>query len=468
MFETLVYVTVGIFLGALGAYFLARADFARRLYQFRESEAARASELKAELEAEKARVGELRRQLEIQGQRLEDLKNEKEAMEREYVQASTRLQEAEKNLREQKELLEVMKKEMSDTFSSLSLTALKSSNEEFIRLAKEHLGSILKETKGKLGEHREAIDGIVKPLQETLRRYDEELKKIEMRRRQEYGSLAQQIEQLMLTHQRLQKETDMLVTALRKPQVSGRWGQFNLRRVAELSGMTAYCDFFEEQSFSDEDGRQRPDMIVRLPNDRVIVVDAKAPVDAFLNALSVVDDEKKREALQHYVAQVRQHMNMLSSKAYWDRLKESPEFVVMYLPGESFFSAAIENDPALIEDGTMKKVIIATPTTFIALLKAVAYGWQQAELTRNAEEISRLGKELYERFATAMEHYFRTGDHLRKAVESYNRSVRSIETRLLQSARRFRDLGISSKKEIPRLEEIDERPRDVEPPLLDS
>ncbi|RMG04270.1 MAG: DNA recombination protein RmuC [Nitrospirae bacterium] len=455
------YLIIGLLVGGTIVYMTLRLHFAKRLLAERESISDEKTRLLAELESEKVRVGELRARIEEINNDLNRTKAEKAEKEREFVEASTRLEEAEKNLKEQKELIEQMKKDMTDVFQALSSRALRSSNEEFIKLAREQLGGLLNEAKGRLGQHREAMEGIVRPLQDALRRYEEEIKKIETKRREDYGSLTQQIENLMSTHQRLQKETDKLVTALRRPQVSGRWGQFSLRRVAELAGMTDHCDFYEERSFDTEDGRLRPDMVVKLPNNRVIVVDAKAPVDAYLNALTVEDEAMRKDAMNAYVNQVRQHMNGLSSKAYWDRLPESPEFVVMYLPGESFFSAAIENDPALIEDGSMKRVIIATPTTFIALLKAVAYGWQQAELTKNAEEISRLGKELYERFAVAMEHYLKTGENLKRAVESYNRSVRSIETRLLQSARRFKELGISSKKDIPLLEEIDERPREI-------
>jgi DNA recombination protein RmuC len=223
--------------------------------------------------------------------------------------------------------------------------------------------------------------------------------------------------------------------------------------------MTAYCDFYEQESVSAEAGRLRPDMIVRLPNGREIVVDAKAPVDAYLNALSVPTEEERKKGIANYIAQIRNHMNSLSSKSYWDQFPRSPELVVMYLPGESFFSAALEHDPKLIEDGSMKKVVLATPTTFIALLKAIAYGWQQEQVTKSAQEINRLGKELYERFAIVIEHFGRTGEALRKAVGSYNEGVRSMESRLIPSVRKFKELGISSPKELEGLTEIDETPK---------
>jgi DNA recombination protein RmuC len=247
----------------------------------------------------------------------------------------------------------------------------------------------------------------------------------------------------------LQRETSSLSTALRKPQVSGSWGQMSLRRAAELAGMVPWCDFFEQVSVDTETGKLRPDMVVRLPNGRVIVIDAKAPVDAFLSALQASSEEDRKKAFAGYVSAVRSHMNGLGSKAYWDQFEESPELVVMYLPGETFFSAAIENDPQLIEDGSLKKVILATPTTLIALLKAVAYGWQQEQMASGAREINRLGRELYDRFSVVADHITRAGSNLTKAVEAHNDAVRSIETRLMPSFRRFRELGVSTSRELP-------------------
>lgn len=294
----------------------------------------------------------------------------------------------------------------------------------------------------------------MKPLQEMLKRYENQIKEIEENRHKSFGSLTEQLRSLSTMHEQLQKETNNLVTVLRRPKVSGSWGELGLKRVAELAGMTAYCDFFEQESVSTDTGRLRPDMIVRLPNGREIVIDAKSPVDAYLNVASASSEEERKKLVNHYVANLRNHMNILSSKAYWDQFSRSPEIVVMYLPGESFFSAAIEHDHKLIEDSSVKKVILATPTTFIALLKAIAYGWQQEQVTKNAQEISKLGKELYERFSIVIEHYAKTGLAIRKAVESYNEGTRSMETRLIPSIRKFKDLGVSSPKEITAPAEI--------------
>ena len=382
-----------------------------------------------------------------------DLSNEKLA----GTEAITRLDASRKAFEEQKLLLESMKKEMTDTFNALSSAALKSSSEDFLRLASEHLGKVVSETKGRLGEHQAAIDGLVKPLQDALKKYEEQINSIEAKRRQDYGGIEEKIVMLAATHQQLQRETSSLVTALRKPQVSGSWGQLSLRRAAELAGMTAYCDFFEQVSVNTETGRLRPDMIVRLPNGREIVVDVKAPVDAYLNAMSASSEEEREKTLSNYVSQVRGHMNALGAKSYWDQFPKSPEIVVMYLPGESFFSAALEYDHKLIEDSSLKKVILATPTTFIALLKAIAYGWQQEQITENAQKISMLGKELYERVNVWVKHVNEIGKALGRAIEAYERARGSMETRVLPSVRRFKELGVTGGEDIPFLQNVEQK-----------
>jgi DNA recombination protein RmuC len=305
------------------------------------------------------------------------------------------------------------------------------------------------------------MNGMIKPLSDALKKYEEQIHAVEAKRRQDYGGIEEQIKMLSSTHQQLQRETSSLVTALRKPQVSGSWGQLSLKRAAELAGMAAYCDFYEQVSTTTETGRLRPDMIVRLPNGREIVVDAKAPVDAYLNAISLSAEEERKKALSHYVAQIRKHMNDLSGKSYWEQFPKSPELVVMYMPGESFFSSAIEHDSMLIEDGSAKKVILATPTTFIALLKAIAYGWQQEQMTKSAQEISKLGKELYERIKTMSGHFDDLGSAIEKAIAAYNKAVGSMESRILPSVRKFRELGVSGADEIPVLEQIDQTPRSL-------
>jgi DNA recombination protein RmuC len=317
-------------------------------------------------------MDQLRRQLDLSENEIAGLRK---ALDDERVQAGeahARLAESARSIERQREVIETMRTEMTDTFRAQASAALESSNRSFLELASESLGRILEQTKGRLGEHQAGLEGTIRPLQETLRRYEEHLREMERVRAEQAGNLSRQIQTLGAMNEALQRETASLSTALRKPQVSGSWGQMSLRRAAELAGMAPWCDFYEQVTVDTESGKLRPDMIVRLPNGRVIVVDAKAPVDAFLNAVQASTEEDRKRAFAGYVAAVRAHMNGLGSKAYWDQFEESPELVVMYLPGETFFSAAIENDPGLIEDGSLRKVILATPTTLIALLKAVA------------------------------------------------------------------------------------------------
>ncbi len=420
------------------------------------------AELEGRARGAEAVVGELRQHVHNKDSEIDQLRSDLNDERQLKIESVTNLGASRKQLEEQKELIEVMKSEMTDTFNALSSAALKSSSEDFIRLASEHLGKIVSDTKGKLGEHQAAMDGTIRPLQEMLKQYDEQLRAIEKSRHESFGSLSQQIRALSTMHEQLQKETSNLVTALRKPQVSGSWGQLSLRRSAELAGMTAYCDFFEQESVATSSGRLRPDMIVRLPNKREIVIDAKAPVDAYLNITSSGTDDERKKAITNYVTQVRNHMNALGSKSYWDQFTHSPELVVMFLPGESFFSAALEYDPKLIEDGSMKKVILATPTTFIALLKAIAYGWQHEQMTKNAEEISKLGKELYERFAIVIDHFSKTGTSLQRAVVSYNEGANSLSSRLIPTIKKFKELGISSQKDILSLSEVDQTTKNIE------
>ncbi|KAF0179932.1 MAG: DNA recombination protein RmuC [Nitrospirae bacterium] len=465
-----VLVLAGIFIGMSIAWIVVSSRFkesgVKREAEIQAAAAVQIRSLEQRAAASEALVAELRQQV-IQHEREQtELRSAFEREQKDRTEAATRLDENQKrlddsyrHLDEQKTLIELMKKELADTFTALSSAALKSSNEDFLRLATEHLGKVSAETRGKLGEHQQSIDATVKPLQEMLKRYDQQIRELEDNRHKSFGSLSEQIRALSGMQERLQQETNNLVTVLRRPKVSGSWGELGLRRVAELAGMAPYCDFYEQESVATEGGRLRPDMIVRLPNGREIVVDAKSPVDAYLNALSAGSDEERKKGIANYVAQVRSHMTGLGSKTYWDQFPQSPELVVMYLPGESFFSAALEHDPKLIEDGSMRKVVLATPTTFIALLKAVAYGWQQEQVTKSAQEVNALGKELYERFAVVIEHFSKTGDSLRKAVGSYNDGVRSLESRLLPSVRKFRELGVSSAKEIGRVSEVDQAPK---------
>ena len=442
---------VGLLLGVLIGHLLLKSRLQLETAQ-------RVSEIEGRVRYSEGNADQLKSQLTQAEQDLTRLRIDLDTERRGRAEDSARLEESARNLAEQRELVAFMRNEMIETFKAHAASALETSNRSFLQLAQENLGKVVEQTRGRLGEHQVAMEGIIKPLQDMLKRYEDELKTIEKNRSESYGSLTQSIESLSRQSDQLQRETSSLVTALRKPQVSGSWGQMSLKRAAELAGMVPYCDFFEEVSVNVEGGRLRPDMIVRLPNGRSIVIDAKAPVDAYLTALTALSDEEKRRGISGYIAQIRNHMNGLSLKSYWEQFETTPEMVVMYLPGESFFSAALENDPKLIEDGTLRKVILATPTTLIALLRAVAFGWQQEQMAKGAQEINRLGKELFDRFAVVIEHIGRVGGSLNKSVEAYNEAVRSVESRLLPSLRRFKELGVSSAKDLENaIEEIDHK-----------
>jgi DNA recombination protein RmuC len=352
---------------------------------------------------------------------------------------------------EKLQLLEKAKEQLTDTFQALSATALKNSHESFLELAKATLGKYQEGAQRDLALRQKEVKQSVERVKESLEKYDRQVQEMERIRQKAYGGLSQQVESLMTTQQQLQKETANLVTALRTPQVRGRWGEITLRRVAELAGMLRYCDFFEQETKDTEEGRLRPDMIVKLPNEKQIVVDSKVPLLAYLEAVEAQTEEERTNKLILHSKQIQTHMNKLSQKIYWEQFHPTPEFVVLFIPGENFFSSALEYNPGLIEEGVSKGVILATPTTLISLLKAVAFGWRQEIMTENAAAISKLGRELYERINTMAEHLQNLGKNIEKCVLTYNQVVGSFERRVLASARRFSDMGITKKDgaEIP-------------------
>jgi len=437
--EMMLYGLVGLIIGGVVAWLFTGS-------KAKSTEAVN-NELRQQIQQRDSEIQQVRKELQNEGQ----LKTE----------ALTSLRESQKSIEEQKALIDAMKKEMTDTFNALSSAALKSSSEDFLRLASEHLGKVVSDTKGRLGEHQAALDGMIKPLHETLKRYEEQIRSIEEGRHKAYGSLEEQLRALASTHENLQKETSNLVSALRKPQVRGRWGEMQLRRVAELSGMSIHCDFSEQQSMDTEKGKIRPDMVVHLPMEREIVVDSKVSLEAYLDAIAASTEDERKMKMDRHAQQVRTHMNKLASKDYWAQFKQSPEFVVLFIPGESFLSAALETDTTLIEDGIQRRVIIATPTTFIALLRAIAYGWRQEQVTKNAQEISALGKELYERMRTLAKYFDELGAAIGKSMDAYNRIIGSVEARVLPSMRKFKELGATGAEEIPVLEQLDQKPRNL-------
>jgi DNA recombination protein RmuC len=339
-------------------------------------------------------------------------------------------------------LLEEARRQLGDAFRALSAEALKSNNEQFLQLAQQNLAKFQEGAKTDLEQRQQAMQEMVKPVAESLKKVDEKLGDLEKVRVSAYSALNQQLQDLIGTHlPQLHRETAGLVRALRQPHARGRWGELQLRRVVELAGMLEHVDFHEQETAHTEEGRQRPDMIVRLPGGKRIVVDSKAPVAAYLEAVESESEEARQRHLAHHARQLRDHMDDLGSKAYWRQFEETPEFVVMFIPGEAFFSAALQSEPELIERGMENRVIPATPTTLIALLKSAAYGWRQEALADNARQIADLGRELYDRISTLADHWSKVGKNLGQAVDAYNKSLGSLETRVIVSARRFAELG---------------------------
>jgi DNA recombination protein RmuC len=365
------------------------------------------------------------------------------------------LESERKTSNEKVELVTRASEELRNAFKAMAADALKSNNLSFLVLARENLERFQTEARGDLENRQKAVVDLVTPVRDSLNKVDAQIQQLEVERGKAYSALHTQVQSLITTQKELQSETGNLVRALRTPNVRGRWGEIQLRRVVEIAGMLSYCDFTEQQSVTTETGRLRPDLVVKLPGGKNVVVDAKTPLQAFLDAFETTDEETRRACLANHARQVRDHMKTLAGKNYWEQFDPTPEFVVMFLPGETFFSAALEQDPGLIEQGVLNHVIPASPTTLIALLKAVAYGWNQEKLARNAQQISLLGKELHDRLRLLTTHITAMGTGLDRAVESYNKTVGSLESRVLVSARKFAELGASVAEDIPELEPIE-------------
>ena len=360
------------------------------------------------------------------------------------------------------ESLEDARERLGETFEVLANHALRSSQEDFLRLARESLGQFQVHAQSDLTQRQKAIDNMLQPIRMALEKTEQQVRQMEQERQTAYGSLTQYLEGMAQAQQALQGETRNLVQALRRPEVRGRWGELTLRRLVELAGMVEHCDFYEQEQTATADGALRPDMIIRLPDARQIVVDVKTPLDAYLSAVEAPDDNARREALARHARNVRQRVRELSGKQYWAQYKESLDFVILFIPGDQFLTAALDDDHALLEDALRGRVILATPTSLVALLRAVAFSWRQMSIIRHADAIRDLGEEFYKRLATFTEHLGKLGKNLGASVESYNRAVGSLERQVLIGARRLAEMGISTPKELAELEPVEQTTREPE------
>ncbi len=450
---------LGLILSGIGFALLMRA----RLQALREK-------AKAEVVAERAAMVERLQNQEQQVTALQAVHQSAEADLRKETMArtmaETRLEEERRAAQEKLTLLNEAQTQLADAFKALSADALRQNSQSFVELAQGSLAYVQQQAQERaqvdLNQRQRAIDDLVKPLASSLEKVDIKLQELETSRISAYASLSEQLKSVASTQVQLHQETTNLTKALRAPTVRGRWGEIQLKRVVEIAGMVEHCDFVQQASVETDQGKLRPDMVIKLPNGKNIIVDSKAPLQAYLEALEIEDEAGKRDRLATHARHIRNHLTQLGAKSYWSQFQPAPEFVVLFLPGETFFSAALEQDPGLIEFGVDRSVILATPTTLIALLKAVAYGWRQERVAENTQQVRELGQELYDRTQTFVNHFVKLRRSLNSTVDSFNKAVGSLESRVLVTARKFEALGTVTGGEIETIENIDLTPRQLQ------
>lgn len=376
---------------------------------------------------------------------------------RQIAQLETRLQHAEDTSEAREDVIE-------KTFAALASQALKQSNQSFLQLANETLARFHNEAKGELEKKEKAVEGLVKPIRDALEKTEAQIREIEKDRKEAYGALHSHLQQMATTQQQLQSETRNLVQALRRPEVRGQWGEMTLRRLVELAGMVEHCDFFEQEQREAEGSRLRPDMIVRMPGGREIVVDVKTPLDAYLSAMEAGDDATRDSFLAQHVRNVRERVRELAAKSYWSQFDRAPDFVVLFIPGEQFLASALDRDRDLLEYALQQKVILATPTSLVALLRAVAYGWRQERLAENADRIRIAGEELYKRLGNFAEHFGKLGGNLERTVQLYNKAAGSFDSKLVPGARKLTELGVQADKTVDEAPQIETGIRELAGP----
>lgn len=401
--------------------------------------------LETQLKTEQGKAQELEQKLNSREIELDGIRKQTVELKQKETELKTRIDAERKAGKEKEILLEKAQAQLGNTFKALSADALKANQKQFLQLAETSMKAQQEKVSLELDKRREAVDKVVEPIAQSLEKMQGRIGEIEKAREGAYASISEQVKTMAESQLHLQKETQQLVKALRQPTGRGQWGEMQLRRVVELAGMQEHCDFDMQVNVKDTDGNAlRPDLVVNLPGGQHIVVDSKTPMSAYLDAIETDDDSEREAALLQHASQVRTHIQQLGSKKYQNQFETSPEFVVLFLPSEAFFSAALSQDTSLIEKGVDQGVILATPTTLIALLRAVAYGWRQQALTDNAQKISQVGRELHTRVVTFVEHFNKVGSNLTTLVGNYNKAVGSLDTRVIPSTKKFEELGATS------------------------